>query len=118
MRKGFTLIELMVVMAIIALLLTVATPRYFRHLETAREATLKTTLNVTRDAIDKFHADVGRYPSDLSELVTRRYLRQVPVDPMTDSSDTWVLVPPPNDMAGVYDLHSGAADQDKPYAQW
>jgi len=118
-KHGFTLIELMVVMAIIATLLTIAAPRYFSHLDRAREAALKETLNVTRDAIDKFHADLGRYPADLAELVTRRYLRTVPVDPINESVETWVLVTPPDGVSGVYDLHSGAAaDGDKPYAQW
>ena len=70
--SGFTLIELMVVMAIIALLLTVATPRYFKHLDRAREATLRETLSVMRDSIDKFHGDNGRYPAALEELVSSR----------------------------------------------
>lgn len=118
MRRGFTLIELMVVMAIIATLLTIATPRYFSHLEHAREAALRESLAVTRDAIDKFHADVGRYPNDLDELVARHYLRKVPIDPITESADAWVLLSPPNEASGVYDLHSGADVEGKPYAQW
>lgn len=118
MRRGFTLIELLVVMAIIATLLTVATPRYFAHLDRAREAALRETLHVTRDAIDKFHADTGRYPTELAELVTKRYLRALPMDPITESTDTWVIVLPPGDGQGVYDLQSGATVEDKPYAQW
>ena len=118
MRRGFTLIELMVVMAIIATLLTIATPRYFVHLDRAREAVLRETLLVVRDAIDKFHADTGRYPSELGELVSRRYLRRLPVDPVNDSVDTWDIVPATGDAGGVQDLRSGAGGEGRPYAQW
>jgi general secretion pathway protein G len=118
MRRGFTLIELLVVMAIIATLLTIAAPRYFSHLNRAREATLRQTLVVTRDAIDKFHADTGRYPNDLAELVSKRYLRALPIDPITESPETWVIVEPPNEAAGVYDLHSGASEEGDRYATW
>ena len=118
MRRGFTLIELLVVMAIIATLLSIATPSYFSHLERAREVTLRETLLVVRDAIDKFHADTGRYPAELSELASRRYLRKVPVDPISERSDTWIIVPPPGEGAGVWDLRSGAGGEDRPYAQW
>ena len=117
-RGGFTLIELLVVMAIIATLLSIATPRYFAHLDRAREAALRETLFVVRDAIDKFHADTGRYPAELEELVTRRYLRKLPVDPVTDRADSWTLVPAPGEAAGVSDLKSGAGGDERPYAQW
>jgi general secretion pathway protein G len=118
MRRGFTLIELLVVMAIIATLLSIATPRYFSHLDRAREAALRETLFIVRDSIDKFHADTGRYPSELNELVTRRYLRKLPVDPVSESTDTWIIVPPPNEASGVWDIQSGAGGEAKPYAQW
>lgn len=110
-RRGFTLIELMVVMSIIALLLTIALPRYFNSVERAREATLRQSLAVMRDAIDKFHADHGRYPNELADLERLRYLRALPVDPMTDSRTTWVASPPPAGRAlagNVYDVHSGS----------
>ena len=84
LRRGFTLIELMVVMAIIAVLLTIAAPRYFNHLDRAREATLRQTLAVVRDAIDKFHGDTSSYPESLEELVTKRYLRAAPLDPINE----------------------------------
>lgn len=119
---GFTLIELMVVMVIIALLLTIAVPRYFDHIDRAREVTLQESLNVMRDAIDKYYGDTGKYPQTLDELVTRRYLRRIPVDPLTDSSKTWIVVPPPLPApAGVYDVHSGAPGKGRagtPYGEW
>lgn len=108
--SGFTLIELIVVLAILALLLTIAAPRYFAHVAHAKEATLKQDLNVMRDAIDKFHGDKGRYPESLDELVTTRYIRAVPIDPITDSATTWTVLPPPDSEAkgAVYDVKSGA----------
>jgi general secretion pathway protein G len=108
--RGFTLMELMVVMAIIASLMTLALPRYFNSVERSREAVLRQDLSVMRDAIDKFFADRGRYPATLEELAERRYLRRVPVDPVTDSATTWVIVAPPEGEVreGVYDVRSGA----------
>jgi general secretion pathway protein G len=108
MRRGFTLIELLVVMAIIALLLTIATPRYFQHVERTKETVLHEDLATVRDAIDKFHADTNTWPTDLQALVDHRYLRKLPMDPITDRIDTWLLVSPPDGGGGVYDLHSGA----------
>lgn len=108
-RRGFTLIELLVVMAIIATLLSIVAPRYFRHLDRAGEVALRQTLNVVRDAIDKYHADKGRYPPTLDDLVGQRYLRQLPVDPIAGNGNDWILLPPPSDPnGGVYDMHSGA----------
>lgn len=106
--RGFTLIELLVVMAIIATLLAIATPRYFGHVEKARENALRESLVVMRDAIDKYRADRGRYPDTLQDLVDKRYLRALPRDPVTDRDDGWVLTPPPDGGSGVYDVHSGA----------
>jgi general secretion pathway protein G len=121
--RAFTLIELIIVLAILALLLTIAVPRYFAHVERAKEATLKQDLAIMRDAIDKFHGDKGRYPESLEELVTLRYIRSVPLDPITDSASTWKVVAPPDAEAkgAVYDVRSGAEGgsvDGKPFADW
>lgn len=123
LSRAFTLIELLVVMAIIATLLSIAAPRYFDHLDRAREATLRQSLEVMRDAIDKYHADTGKWPENIEALVSKRYLRKVPVDPMTGSGETWLLVEPPSgdDGGGVWDVHSGSEDTAKDgtrYAEW
>jgi general secretion pathway protein G len=121
-RRGFTLIELMVVMTIVSLLLTLAAPRYFRSIERSKETVLKANLAATRDALDKFHGDTGRYPEQLLELVDRKYLRTLPWDPITETSDSWVVVPPANGQPGsVYDINSSAEGvglNGVPYAQW
>lgn len=112
-KKGFTLIELLVVMSVIATLLTIAVPRYFQHLDRAREASLRESLAVMRDAVDKYRGDTGRYPETIEELVTKRYLRKVPPDPITESTETWVIVPPPDEpgQRKVWDIRSGAEGQ-------
>lgn len=113
-RRGFTLIELLVVMAIIATLLAIVAPRYFRHLDRAKETALHQTLNVVRDAIDKYHADKDKYPATLDDLVEQHYLRQLPVDPITGTKDNWTLLPPPDDPAGgVWDIHSADEGSDE-----
>ncbi len=107
-HKGFTLIELLVVMAIIATLLSIVAPRYFSSLGKAKEAVLRQDLGIMRNAIDQFYSDFGKYPLDLQELVDKGYMRTVPVDPFTESKETWIEVPPKNlTEAGVYDVHSG-----------
>lgn len=113
--------ELMVVMAIIASLLTLAMPRYYRSIDRSKEAVLRQDLAVMRDAIDKFFSDRGRYPSTLEELAEKRYLRNVPPDPITDSKGTWVVVAPPDADVGVYDVRSGAPGRSldgEPYETW
>ena len=122
-RDGFTLIELIVVMAIIATLLTIAVPRYVASVDRSKEAALRQTLSITRDAIDKYHEDTGRYPENLGELVAKRYLRKPPFDPVADSSTAWVIVPPPAETGtpGVFDLKSaasGPALDGTAFAQW
>ena len=107
---GFTLIELLVVMAIIATLLTLAVPHYFHSTDRAKEAVLKQNLSLMRESIDKYYGDRGRYPDSLEDLVSKKYLRKVPFDPITDSNTTWLTVPPEEAGKGVvYDVKSGAA---------
>jgi len=106
-KRGFTLIELLVVLAILALLLTIATPRYFSNIEQSRLTVLRKNLQVTRATIDDFYGDNGRYPRSLEELVERGYMRAVPLDPITDSTATWILVAPEKG-SGIFNLHSGA----------
>lgn len=119
--RGFTLVELLVVMAAIGLLLALAAPRYLQHLDRGRELTLKHNLAAIRSLIDAFHADRGRYPEDLRELVAERYLRAVPVDPMTDRDDTWLVTPPSGQRNGMADVRSGADGQSRDgssYGSW
>jgi general secretion pathway protein G len=108
--RGFTLIELLVVLAIIATLLALAMPRYMRSVEKSKEAVLKENLWVMRDALDKYHGDTGKYPDTLDDLVTKKYLRSIPLDPLTESVSTWEVVPPADPEQGaVYDVRSGAS---------
>lgn len=120
--RAFTLIELLVVMAIIATLLTIAVPRYFHSIDKSKEAVLREDLNTMRDALDKYYSDNGKYPEALDDLVTKRYLRKIPVDPMTESAATWVIVPPEDPEKGaVYDIKSGATGESKEggkYSEW
>lgn len=119
---GFTLIELLVVMAILAVLLSIVAPRYIESVDRAKEATLQTNLRMLREAIDKHRADTGKYPESLQRLVELRYLRSMPIDPVTDSAATWVLAPhPDNAVPGVYDVRSGAPGVGRDgsvYAAW
>ncbi len=121
-RAGFTLIELLTVLAIIAVLLTLALPRYFGSVDKSKEVVLKENLQQMREAISRYHADKGRYPQSLEALVVERYLRDVPLDPVTDSTRTWLVVQPPDPQTGgVYDVRSGAPGQGKDgseYVQW
>lgn len=144
-HAGFTLIELIVVLAIVALLASIAAPRYLGSLDQARENSLRSSLAVMRQAIDQFAADRGRYPGSLQELVDQRYLRQLPEDPLTGRRESWLALSPPPDDAmavladggatlappgtgtngagapGVWDVRSGAAGRARNgelYADW
>ena len=121
-KFGFTLVELLVVLAIVATLLTLALPRYFGSLEKSKEAVLKENLYQMREAISRYHSDKGRYPETLDALAADKYLRRVPLDPVTESAATWIIVPPQNsDVTGVYDVRSGApgkAIDGSEYTQW
>ncbi len=110
--NGFTLIELLVVMAVIATLLSIVAPRYFNSIDRSREAVLRQNLSIMRDAIDKFYSDTGKYPLSLNQLVEERYIRAVPIDPMTESAQTWIEVPPSDpEIEGMYDVRSSSDRQ-------
>lgn len=107
--KGFTLIELLAVMAIIALLLTIAVPKYFGSVDRSRETILRQDLATMREALDKYYGDTGQYPDQLEDLTTRKYLRNIPQDPLTESNTSWIVIAPTNGAKGaVYDVKSGA----------
>jgi len=99
-NRGFTLVELMVVLTVIALLLSVVVPDYVGRMKRAEEAVLQENLAVMRDALDKHYADAGKYPTSLEELVAKRYLRSIPKDPFTQSAGTWIAVPPQDTRKG------------------
>jgi general secretion pathway protein G len=121
-NNGFTLIELLVVLGIVALLLTLAVPRFFPSVDKTKETILAENLRTTRAVIDQFYADTGRYPESLEQLVEKKYLPRLPFDPVADSDAVWVIVPPEDSArGGVYDLHSGAEGKGrngKPYSEW
>ena len=121
-QKGFTLIELLVTLSIVSLLLALAVPRYFGRVEMAKEVALRENLHQMRDALDKFYGDQARYPETLQELVSRKYLRRIPVDPITDTDKSWLVVPPKDSKQGaVFDVKSGAPGNGKdgtPYRSW
>ena len=124
---GFTLIELMIVMTIVAILASIAIPNYQRNVIRARETVLSENLYQMRKAIDAFYADQRRYPNSLDELVEKRYLRGLPKDPFTRSAETWytiapeVLDPAVGDLGAVFDVHSGSdlvGLNGVPYRDW
>ena len=113
--KGFTLVELMVVLTIIALLISVVVPDYVGRMRRAEEAVLQENLALMRDSLDKHYADTGKYPNTLEELVAKHYLRAIPKDPFTQSAATWTPVPPADPKrGGIFDIHSSA----KGYERW
>lgn len=120
--SGFTLIELLVVMTIIGMLLSLAVPRYFHSVDKSRETVLRQNLAIMRDSLDKYYGDRGRYPDSLEDLVTRKYLRAIPTDPITQSAATWQIVAPEGlNQGAVYDIKSGATEKaldGTAYADW
>ena len=120
--KGFTLIELLVVLGIVALLLTLAVPRYFPSVDRSKEIVLADNLRNVRMVIDQYYGATGRYPDSLEQLVEKKYLRALPFDPLAESDTAWSIVPPEDGAkGGVYNLHSSAPGIDrngKPYAEW
>jgi general secretion pathway protein G len=102
--QGFTLVELMVVLFVLAMLLAISYPRFTGSTDTAKQQVRAQNMATLRDALDKFHADQGRYPQDLAELTRRKYLKGIPLDPVTGSRE-WQLVADPAGMEpGVYDV--------------
>lgn len=120
-QRAFTMIELMVVMAMIATIIAIAMPRYFDGLERAKETALRQNLKEMREAIGHYFEDKGQYPASLESLVNERYLRFIPVDPITESADTWQVIQLSQSQNGVYDVTSGAEETAKdgtPYSSW
>jgi len=120
--KGFTLIELLVVLSIIALLLSLASPKYFNNIDRAKENVLKQDLQNMRTAIDQYFGDYGEYPDSLESLVEKAYLDKIPVDPITERADSWLVTPPEPPLEGeVYNVNSaseGIAKDGTAYNTW
>ncbi|HBG46368.1 MAG TPA: general secretion pathway protein GspG [Deltaproteobacteria bacterium] len=106
-KGGFTLIEMLIVMTLIGILAGIAVPLYQNSVTKSREAVLKEDIYQLREAIDKHYADNGAYPESLRELSNKKYIRSVPVDPFTNSDETWIEIPVEGD-PGVYDVKSGS----------
>lgn len=105
-NQGFTLIELSIVLALIAMLLTIAVPRYFHTLDNGKVSVQRQNIATVRDAIDKFYGDLGKYPEALEDLVAKKYLRAIPVDPLTEKADWEVVAPEDPTLGAVYDIRS------------
>jgi general secretion pathway protein G len=124
---GWTLIEMLVVLSLIMILSSLALTQYRNSIQLAKEATLRSNLFLMRDAIDQYYADKAKYPETLETLVTERYIRAIPKDPITNATDTWQTEAAPSEpgtlstASGIIDVKSGsqdAATDGSPYADW
>ena len=119
--KGFTLVELLLVLFLVALLASLVAPVATRSVDQAKESALKADLQVLRKAVDDYYANTGKYPQSLSILVEKRYIRRVPVDPLTERETSWIETRSEDSGGGIRDVHSGAegnASDGKPYHDW
>lgn len=109
--RGFTLVELLLVLFVVALLASLVSPVVTGTIQRARESSLKEDLHVMRKALDDFYTDTGRYPESLKQLVEKRYLRKIPVDPLTENATTWIEIKGEGKDSGVMDVRSGSEEK-------
>jgi len=122
-QRGFTLIEMLIVISLIGILASISAPNFQRYIIRAKEASLRRTLFVLRDVVDQYYSDHGKYPDDIEDLADEKYIRSVPKDPFTNSTSTWIIIPPEgsSEEGGFYDDHSGSylvSLQGVPYNEW
>ena len=118
--KGFTIVELLVVLSVIALLLSIITPRYLNKIDEGQEVVLRQNLAMIRHSIDQYYADQGVYPDNLKRLIEKRYLREIPLDPVT-KSNVWRTITDVNSGVGIYDVKSmseATGSDERAYSQW
>lgn len=123
LRQGFTIIELLLVLLLVSMLASLATPVIFKSISRAEESSLKENLFVLRRAIDNYYADNGHYPEHIEVLVDKRYIRKIPVDPVTGENNSWKFLISEDDVeiAGIIDIFSGSEKKSiegTPYGEW